>query len=549
MASTSGGASSSKRKRRDYTDYARVKAELESLGWTVVSTEDEIAQKIKDGKEAGRVKWSVTRTDEAGTPVDRTAEASNLLNGHTKGLSSAERSAAHPFKPGETGHFVRENDAIFDVNAVLSRYVEALNAGRGGDDDDDDDDTVSFRVTGEEGTRADAICGPDDECRGMQMTVATWKDFSGKPTINKSAQDIVRHLERGFVFVAACYVNAELVGAYLVVPSEVDIVRQFTFQKWHPTLFPKRKTPEKAKDGPPQQMKQFLSLWKTSADGLVNEDVQRAFANKLYNFVTDPKVKLYTKDEIDAMLGKSHAMEKAYMDALMKTPGLLCDGLTIERVGHQRGDVWFNLTGQDPFLAEAKGARPHGLQFLANIRKDGKTSMNVNDVPVWIFAVPFRDRNEWYFLFVAGRTTDGHVNVRFDSPVAQKVLFRFDRETLIVSGCVGRIKDTQSCVVIGVRDGAPIDGLAFDADKIERIADMARRPAVSQDEINSNVKLWETTKKDTELTQRRKHARTKAKKKRTAELEAQQRRSAEAEGGDEEDDEDDEEDDEDDEED
>ena len=59
----SDGASSSKRKRRDYTDYARVKAELESLGWTVVSTEEEIAQKIKDGIKPCLVKWRVTRTD------------------------------------------------------------------------------------------------------------------------------------------------------------------------------------------------------------------------------------------------------------------------------------------------------------------------------------------------------------------------------------------------------------------------------------------------------------------------------------------------------
>ena len=535
MASTSGGASSSKRKRRDYTDYARVKAELESLGFTVLSTEGEIAREIKDGIEPCRVKWSVTRTDEAGTPVDRTAQASNLLNGHTKGLSSAERSAAHPFKPGETGHYVRENDAISDVNAVLRRYVEALNAGRGGGDDDDDDDTVSFRVTGLEGTRADAICGPDEECRGMQMTRATCKDFSGKTTIPKSAQDIVRYLERGFVFVAACYVNAELVGAYLVVPSEVDIVRQFTFPNWQPTLFPKRKTPEKAKDGPPQQMKQFLFLWKTSADGFVIEDVQRVFANKLYNFVTDPKVKLYTKDEIDAMLGKSHAMEKAYMDALMKkTPGLLCDGLTIERVSRQRGDVWFSPARWERFLCEAKAAIPVGLQFLAKIRGDGKTPMNVNDVPVWIFAVPFHDRKEWYFLFVAGRTADGHVNVRHDSPVAQHVSFRFDRETRIVSG--KRIKDSQSCVVIGVRDGAPIDGLAFDADKIERIAEMARRPAVSQVEIGRNITLWETTKKETELKQCQGQRQRRAKKKRAAEVEAQQRPSADAEGGDDEDD-------------
>ena len=539
-----GGASSSKRKRRDYTDYARVKAELESLGFTVLSTKEEIAQEIKDGMTPQFVKWRVTRTDEAGTPVERTSRANDLLSKHTKGLSSAERSAAQPFKPGETGHLVRENDAISDLNDVLRRYINVWNAGRGGgddDDDDDDDDTVSsFRVTGAEGTRADAICGPDEECRGMQMTVATWKDFSGQTTIPKSAQDIVRHLERGFVFVAACYVNAELVGAYLVVPSDVDIVRQFTFQKWAPTLFTTRKIPESAKDGPPQQMKQFLSLWKTSADGLVNEDVQRAFASKLYNFVTDPKVKLYTKDEIDAMRGKTHAMEKAYMDAL-KTPGLLCDGLTIERVGHQRGDVWFHLTGQEPFLAEAKAARPNGLQFLADIRGNGKTPMNVNDVPVWIFAVPFHDRNEWYFLFVAGRTADGHVNVRHDSPVVKNVSFRFDRKTLVVSG--KRIKDTQSCVVIGVRDGAPIDGLAFDADKIERIADMARRPAVSQVEIDRNVALWETTTKDTEHKQRQGQRQRHAKKKRTAELEAQQRPSAEAEGGDDDEDEADEEDD------
>ena len=542
----SDGASSSKRKRRDYTDYARVKAELESLGWTVLSTEDEIAREIKEGMTPAFVKWRVTRTDEAGAVVDRTSRANDLLSGNTKGLSSAERSAAQPFKPGEKGHHVRENDAISDVNAVLRRYINDWNAGGGDGGDDDDDDTVSsFRVTGAEGTRADAICGPDEECRGMQMTVATWKDFSGTTTINKSAQDIVRHLERGFVFVAACYVNAELVGAYLVVPSEIDIVRQFTFSCWHPTLFTKRKIPESAKDGPPQQMKQFLSLWKTSVDGLVDADVQRAFASKLYNFVTDPKVKLYTKDAILDMLGKSHAMEKTYMDALM-TPGLLCDGLTIERVGHQRGDVWFSPARWERFLCEAKGARPHGLQFKAHIRENGKTPMNVNDVPVWIFAVSF-SRNEWYFLFVPGRTADGHVNVRYYLPVAIQVYFRFDRETRIVSGDM--IKDTQSCVVIGVRDGAPIDGLAFDADKIERIAGMARRPAVSQEEIDRNVALWETTKKETELKQRRKHARTKAKKKRTAELEAQRLRSAEAEGGDDEDDEDDDEEDEEDDED
>ena len=218
----------------------------------------------------------------------------------------------------------------------------------------------------------------------------------------------------------------------------------------------------------------------------------------------------------------------------------MCDGLTIERVGHQRGDVWFHLTGQEPFLCEAKGARPDRLQFKADIRGIGKTPMNVNDVPVWIFAVPFHDRKEWYFLCVAGRTADGHVNVRHDSPVAINVRFRFDRETLIVSG--KRIKDTQSCVVVGVRDGAPIDGLAFDADKIERIAQMARRPAVSQEEINRNVKLLETTKKDTELKQSRGRRQRHTKKKRAAELEAQQRPSAEAKGGDDdEDDEDDEE--------
>ena len=326
-----GGASSSKRKRRDYTDYARVKAELESLGFTVLSTKEEIAQEIKDGMTPQFVKWRVTRTDEAGTPVERTSRANDLLSKHTKGLSSAERSAAQPFKPGETGHLVRENDAISDLNDVLRRYINVWNAGRGGDDDDDDDDddTVSFRVTGEEGTTADAICGPDDECRGMQMTRATWKSFEGTKTINKSAQDIVRHLDLGFVFVAACYVNAELVGAYLVVPSEIDIVRQFTFPNWQPTLFTKRKTPEKAKDGPPQQMKQFLSLWKTSADGLVNEDVQRAFASKLYNFVTDPTVKLYTKDAILDMRGKTHAVEKTYMDALMDTR------LVVRRLDHR----------------------------------------------------------------------------------------------------------------------------------------------------------------------------------------------------------------------
>ena len=140
MASTSGGASSSKRKRRDYTDYARVKAELESLGWTVVSTEDEISREIKDGMTPAFVKWRVTRTDKEGAVVSKTTQANNLFSGNTKGLSSAERSAAQPHKPGEKGHLVRENDAISDVNAVLSRYINAWNAGGGDDDDDDEGD-------------------------------------------------------------------------------------------------------------------------------------------------------------------------------------------------------------------------------------------------------------------------------------------------------------------------------------------------------------------------------------------------------------------------